>query len=109
MPSGFQSKQDPALSYRARKIVDDRATELWVVPVTERVARTCAGLLFDAHDEYRLWWAPPDVIAFERRLELGVAIHLASESNVREVLKLSEAIEVTRFEALPSTWSDCVM
>lgn len=101
---GFLFEQEPVFSYKARALIEDPTSGLWVVAVTERVVRVCAAVLMAAYAEYRLWWVPADIIMFARRLELDMAVPLGSYANVREVLEMLRVIETTRFEALPSTW-----
>lgn len=56
------------------------------------------------YEEYRLWYVPPDVIAFAHKLVVGMSVALGSRANVRECFKLFEVIPSTRFEKFPSSW-----
>lgn len=102
---GFRVEQEPIFSYKSGALVEDPQSGLWVVAITERVTRVCAALLVAAYAEYRLWYVPPDIIAFARELGMSLAAPLGSRDNVRELSEFLEVIESTRFDSLPATWN----
>ena len=106
MPHGFKIELEPIFSYKSGALIDDPTSGLWTVAYTERVVRICSGLLFDVYDTFRLWWVPPDVIAFARQLEHGMVTALGSESNVCELLELLSVVEATAFDEMPEGWRD---
>ena len=59
-----------------------------------------------AYAEYRLWWVGVDIIKFARQLGVDMVVPLGSYRNVREALEMLDVIESTRFELLPSSWSE---
>lgn len=68
-----------------------------------RYIRVCAVLLVSPFAELRLWYVPPDLMTFVRRLYMAMAIPLGSRAGVCEVLEFRELIEETSFDFLPST------
>lgn len=102
---GKKLEQEPVFSYK-RHALRDEQSGLWVLAYTECVVRVCAALLIAAHEEYRLWYVTPNVIAFARRLCMDMAVVLGSRGNECELLEMLSIIESTQFETLPNAWRD---
>lgn len=100
----FRYEQDPVFSYKSSELAREQTSGYWVVEITDRVVRVCAGLLVTAYVEYRLWYLPPDIVTFARRLGMAMEAPLGSPANVREVLELLSVLEETRFDLLPTSW-----
>lgn len=73
MCHGFKCEQEPILSYKSRTLINYRESGLWVIAYPELVLRFCATILMAAYVEYRLWYVPPDITAFDRELGTGIA------------------------------------
>ena len=67
-PHGFAFKMELLLS-KSSTLLADTTTGWWVDAYTERVLRVIAAMIFDVYDTFRLWWLPPDVLRFARKLD----------------------------------------
>lgn len=81
--------------------VEDPQMGLWDVAFKERVVRLSAALLLAVYSEYRLWFVPPDVVAFPHEVGFSMEVQLGSRANLREVLELLSVVESTNFTMLP--------
>lgn len=66
--------------------------------------RLCAAVLMVVYAEYRFWDVTQDGIAYAHEVGVHMSIGFGSLANVGKILELSEIIESTRFEQLPSSW-----
>ena len=83
-------------------MIGDPESGYWMLAYTEKTARTCAFIMMDAYDNYRLWNVSQRMISFMRKLNL-VPI-LGNQANVDEFNHMLGLIEDTNFRTLPTTW-----
>ena len=101
-PRGCDAEWPTIFSYKASVLIADPRSGYWVVAYTEKVARTCAFIMHDAYDSYRLWNVSRRFIELARQLNLVPV--LGNDANVTEFRMMLGLIERTNFRTLPGTW-----
>lgn len=104
VPQGCLVELPPVVSYLGSELVADPESGVWVVVLTEMVAKTASFILQEAYDCYRLWALSPHTIRFIRELDLSLV--LGNQVNVDELLGFVQVIEDTDFKSLPGRWKN---
>ena len=74
---GLTPELELVFSYDSSAFLDPMSA-YWVCAITERVLRAVAMMMYEAYDLYRLWYLPPDIIMFARRLGFGMSRSLGA-------------------------------
>ena len=99
-PRGFMCDLPPVLTYAGRHMINNPSSGVWVVFYTEWVAKVAAALLWEAYDNYRIFYLHPVIRESIKTLELGPV--LGSPSNYQEVLSFVEVIDQTNWDSVPA-------
>ena len=103
MPRGFLADLPPVLTYLSSVLIINYGdTGLWVVLYSEWVAKVASALLWEAYDNFRVWYTPPTLCGFIRDMDLAYV--LGSTSNHRDVMHLVGVIESTNWADVPADW-----
>ncbi|MEM9094860.1 MAG: hypothetical protein AAGC62_07800, partial [Pseudomonadota bacterium] len=101
VPRNCPVEMPPVFTYKPSHLVDP-SSGWWVVAFTEHAAKTAAFILFEAYDNFKLWWLSSRLIEGIRRLPLAEI--LGNQANANELRRLLDVIESTDFAELPPSW-----
>lgn len=89
----------PIVTYLGTKLMNDADSGYWVVFVTSWVAQFASFLLWEAYDQFRVWYVPHRVLEMMRVLDLSFV--LGSEFNYRELRKLLAMVDAINWNEVP--------
>ena len=91
MPRGCLVELPPAITYLGSLLIADPRSGVWVVVIMEWVARVAAFILWEAYDIFRLWYIPPAICGYAKKLDLSFA--LGSRENANEFLRMVAKVD----------------
>ena len=100
MPRGCLLELPPAITYLGSRLIADPRSGVWVVVITEWVARVAAFILWEAYDIFRLWYIPPAIRGYANKLDLSFV--LGSRENANEFLRMVAKVEEVDWERVPA-------
>ncbi|CAN8076692.1 unnamed protein product [Agarophyton chilense] len=93
----------PVVSYLGSYFIEDPHSGLWSVVLTEWAVRAAAYILWEAYDQYRLWYLPPRLRGYIRQLDLQLP--LGGVNNADEAQELIDIIGRVNWAVVPARQS----
>ena len=100
VPRGCLAELPPSITYLGSRLIADPRSGVWVVVITEWVARVAAFILWDAYDIFRLWYIPPAIRGYAKKLDLSFV--LGSRENANEFSRMIAKVEEINWEQVPA-------
>ena len=100
VPRGCLVELPPSITYLGSRLIADPRRGVWVVVITEWVVRVAAFTMCEAYDIFRLWYIPPAIRGYAKKLDLNCV--LGSRENANEFSRMVAKVEEINWEQVPA-------
>ena len=100
VPRGCLVELPPSITYLGSRLNADPRSGVCIVLITEWEARVAAFICWDAYDIFRLWYIPPAIRGYAKKLDLSFV--LGSRENANEFSRIITKVEEINWEQVPA-------